>query len=180
MKKLDKLAEIRHMWDHYSREGYANYVKNQYLFVKTVRPKTTSAHIYSLYLRSLPNDTQLRELARNDPWITMYEMGTKLKDGDIQRRLYSYTRMYQSIRESDLDDAIIDDDYALDGWLILNKRNKEKEKFKNEIDKKVKSKGQHVMVPVSPDQAQKINDLNDAFAKAKKEKVLNANFQYRS
>ena len=55
---------------------------------------------------------------------------------DEQRALLNISRMYDNIYEHPEcpDDKIIEDDDALDGWMILQKRKNDKDKKKSQFD----------------------------------------------
>ncbi len=78
----------------------------------------------------------MRELARTDPWRSIWNVGKKL--GNIfdkpaveftseQKTLMSWSSLYDSVSESSeapADDVVEDDD-ILDGWLISQRRKRE-------------------------------------------------------
>lgn len=189
-EKIIELINIRHSWDLYTKQGYATFIKNQYILENTAflngRPYD-KIHLLSSFLsKNTPTDKQIRELARTEPWVTLFEMG-KRSDNDVGKRLYVYTKMYQNIREHTEcpSEDIINDDDALDGWMILQKRKKEKERNLNEIDKKLgkNANKSQVFLPASNNtegkavfrdikEVNKINDLNDESAKSKKKNLL--------
>ena len=74
-------------------------------------------------------------------------------------------------------EEVIQDDDLLDGWLIIQKRKRERDKLEKEVDKKLgKNKGaQEVYVMAdNADHAEKINSLNNPMAKRIKNSRNNA------
>jgi len=135
------------------------------------------------YNKSLLADSIIRELARNEPWKSLWSASVaavgqvKLfynpEGTDVtinQKNLILWSNTYDKIHESPdcPEEAAIQDDDLLDGWFIHSRREREKEKRKAEIDAKmsnVKSKGADetfIMVNNREDlTAADIYDLND-------------------
>ena len=80
---------------------------------------------------------------------------------DMQKSLISWTRMYDSIYESmeTPSDAIIDDDYAIDGWFTAQRKKRDDDRKESEGNKLPDSA--EVFVPVSnKKEAQRVHDMN--------------------
>lgn len=103
------------------------------------------------YNHMLLNETQLRELARNDPWRLCWLMKdhTPLftnQDGrelsNDQKGILVWSNMYDNIQESmecPTEDVINDDD-MLDGWFIIQRRKQESDRAKTELEKRTNEK----------------------------------------
>lgn len=110
----------------------------------------TSALFYD-YNKSLLTETQLRELARNDPWRLCWLMKDhtplfRNKDGrelsPDQKGILVWSGMYDNIQESlecPTEDVINDDD-MLDGWFIIQRKKQESERAKTELEKRTNEK----------------------------------------
>jgi len=88
----------------------------------------------------------LRNIVKSDTWSS-YNVkdnifGPSVQLNDDQRNLLALQRMYNNVRQHPEcpSDEIIDDDDALDGWFLLQKDKKKKEKIKNSLLKKVGGK----------------------------------------
>ena len=103
------------------------------------------------YHRTLLDEKQLRELARNDPWRLHWLMkdqsplfanasGRQLSPD--QKGILIWSNMYDNIQESmECPTAdVIDDDDMLDGWFIVQRKNQESDKAKASIEKRTNSK----------------------------------------
>ena len=85
-----------------------------------------------------------------------------------QKNIIVWSRMYDNVQES-LDcpsDDVIKDDDMLDGWFIVQKRKREKERAEAEIDnsmsnEKIKNAGELFMMASSQKDADRINSMND-------------------
>lgn len=127
-----------------------------------------------------PSDTEVREIARTNPWRGMWALDknplgkTIVELGEHQQSLYMYSHLYDNIRESMEcpPDNIINDDDACDGWLILQSRKAEKDRKEKQVEEVI-GKGkmgnaQELFIPAkSKEDARRINDMNDPSTKIK-------------
>lgn len=129
-----------------------------------------------------PSTKTIRELARNEPWRTIWK--TSVKTGSPlfrhptsemtkhQYELCYWSNIYDAVYESSdfPGQDVIDDDNALDEWFVLqSNKNKEKNKGSSQISKNQKiANASEVFVAVdTPEDAQKVYDeLNTKSAKA--------------
>ena len=91
-------------------------------------------------------ESEIRELARSEPWKSIWSSSKNegvlfgkraIELSEEQKHLIMWSTMYDSIGESpdSPSDKIIADDDMLDGWLILQRREREhnkKEQFQRE------------------------------------------------
>ena len=202
-EEIDKLHNKKHLMDHLSVDHYVRvnklkltvgiglYKDNKKVFRSLSHVKNTSksqiiedAFLY--LLNEKITESQYRDLARNDPWKSLWscrEAGRVfdniLNITDEQRQLVLCSMMYENVykhSECPSDDVVFDDD-CLDGWMILQKRKRKAEEGKNVLDgiltnEKIKNSQEIFIVSDgSKEELEKIEAFNDPAAlRAKKER----------
>lgn len=136
-------------------------------------------------------DTKLRDIARNDPWKSLWVIRENAKSPLFhnplntelthnQKNLLIWSQMYDNIQES-LDcppKNVIEDDDMLDGWFIIQNRKKEAEllnkDFENDTkNEKIKTSSEVFIVTSDPKRIQTIENMNSDSAKViKKQRNL--------
>jgi hypothetical protein len=135
------------------------------------------------YMSFLP-DSKCRELARNEPWKSLWIIreksqlqlfaNTGLTELNYnQKNLIVWSQMYDNIQES-LDcpsKDVIEDDDMLDGWFIVQNRKREKEKIEKEFENstkntKIKGASEVFIMAKDPEKAKNIQNMNSQQAKA--------------
>jgi hypothetical protein len=124
------------------------------------------------------SDSQIRELARNEPWRSLWSMresaGIKLfinKDfqelTSNQKNLIVWSQLYDNIRES-MDvppDQVIGDDDMLDGWFIEQGRKRKREVKKKHLEDSLTNKDiankDEVFIMSRKDDTSNIQDVYD-------------------
>ncbi len=146
------------------------------------------AHVSVDYVLSLYKDTMLdpkdtRDLARNEPWksiwITSKGTGSPLfanvdtrELNENQRNVVLWSQMYDNIQESlecPTDDVIKDDD-MLDGWFIVQRKNREKDKAENDFESgtksdKIKNAGEVYVMAGSDKARERVEGMNNVVGK---------------
>lgn len=134
--------------------------------------------ILSLWQQSLLKDGQIRELARNEPWRSLWstynKLGMKLFLYDNtyeitlnQKNLVVWSTLYDNIQESPdaPPEEVINDDDMLDGWFIEQGRKRKREQKKQQLEDSLVNKNisssEEVYVMSKPDQVADIYDMND-------------------
>ena len=181
-----RLYNLRHSLDHMTGTGYASYVKNMYIITQCARYKKKKVDwatidinkVMNVYHGSLLDSDTLRMLARSQPWSSLWP--TLKTNGRIfdntnltteQTSLISWSTMYDRIYESPdcPPEEVLEDDDMLDGWLLIQKRQRETDKKKHELEsslnKKVGNADDIFLVVETPEDALKIDLLNDERAK---------------
>lgn len=177
-RTMATLLAGRHSLDHVTREGYAEYCRRTYLITHSTLLKNGSRakisghailcdRLYRASLDSLVGITELRDIARNEPWRNIWgadsinpfgRIGVDLTDN--QKNLIHYSKLYENIfkhPECPVD-GILNDDDALDGWLIVQRRNAENGK-KSDVDPY--GDASEVYLPAnSPEDIKKIQAMN--------------------
>lgn len=135
--------------------------------------------LYYEYNRKLLSETQLRDLARNDPWRLAWLMKDQAplfaNHGDRQltndqKGILIWSNMYDNIQESMEcpSEDVIEDDDMLDGWFIIQRKKADSEKAKIELEKKTNAKIAnsdeiHIMAG-SKREADQIHSMNSVHA----------------
>jgi hypothetical protein len=135
-------------------------------------------NIINIYNKSFLSDSEIRDLARNEPWRSIWIIGKsgKLKlffnrdDQDVtfnQKNLLLWSQTYDNIQESieAPTEDVIEDDYLLDGWFIIQRRKrkrdlKEKELNDNLKNEKIKSAKELFIIPREGQKHSSIYELN--------------------
>jgi len=139
--------------------------------------------VSSLLLSQFLSDSQTRELARNEPWRSVWALKDsncfKLFDNEDrelfqdQKAILVWSRMYDNVQES-MDcpsDDIIEDDDALDGWFLVQKEKRDKERTESEVknmNSKISNSQEIFIVANSKEDAQRIHNMNSTSAKMTK------------
>lgn len=187
-KHYNKLYETRHSLDHITPTGYSNHLKNQYILIESlydlqdnkIFPDFNSVNyelLNNLSVLISQNSIDIsvfRSIARSDLWKNYWSANKdKIFDRatidwtDEQKTLVVLTKMYDSAYEHPEcpPDSIFDDDDMFDGWMIMQKRENEKNKNKNRTEKMLDNKlnkAQEVyFMAGSKEEAQNIYSLND-------------------
>lgn len=191
-KKLTELIQEKHVYSFVTCEGYANSEQLKHLIELTTRYKDGSPYdwkdhdpmdLVHFYQQEQLSDKSLRGIAKSPEWRHIWscskqEEGIFGKGGcelsSEQKTLISYSLMYDSVYESMEcpSDNIIEDDDALDGWFIVQRRNREKEMQESKAESLVSDKMRNadeifIMTdPINdPDGAKEIHNLNNPVAK---------------
>ena len=203
--KIISLYREKTAYDHLSCDGFASTMKMRYLvgkslmhengesvwkdedFWKNTDPLLEDAT--STYVENRISDKEFRELARTDPWRSIWScrktesslFGVPAVDlTEEQRSIIVWSSLYDNVFEhtnSPSDEVIYDDD-MLDGWLILQRRERNKNKAKVDVEDfvsndKIKNSGEIFIIAQTKDDAKKVDSLNDESARAIKKQRLN-------
>ena len=183
--ELERLNLALHAWDHLTCEGIAAHARWQHIIANSVTLPDGAAYDWSVinitavmhYFNSQSlTETDVRDLVRNEPWATIWTV--RKKHGLIfeepmtteQKAMVVWSSIYDNIGESPdcPHKTILEDDDMLDGWLIIQRQNREKEqkqKRGNEFTGNQKIAGsQEVYIPAQTEQdAKDISDLNEGY-----------------
>jgi len=133
-------------------------------------------------------DATMRAVARSETWQTVWNtrgvcadvFGRSAADlTDEQRHLVSWAQLYESIQEhpSPPGDEVVRDDDAFDGWLILQKRERERQRREATAEAalsgiKLPDSGEIFLVAETEEDLQNIEALNGPQAQAIKKERL--------
>lgn len=188
---INKSYNMKHQLDYLSLESHAQNIKNQYLFATMVyydNSRVFSDNFEELDILKL-NDIaihinnytisqdDIKRLARSELWRSYWTSGKdKIFNGSIvewtdeQRSLVNFSKTLDAVREH-LDapsEEVINDDDALDGWLLYENEKIAKEKKQKIVSEKYgldKKNGGEVFLLTNPnnrEQTKEIYELNDA------------------
>lgn len=182
-------------------EAIANAEKTSFLIENTTYQNKKLYNFSELFLTQVINywhnsfltEQQCRELARNEPWKSIWTTKEKAgiplflnsESGELtynQKNLMIWSQVYDNIQES-LDcpsKEVIDDDDILDGWFIVQHKKREKDKLEKEFEastknNKIKQSSEVLIMAKNHEIASKIQDINTVEAKQvikNREKVL--------
>ena len=182
------LSELN-KYETYSRENLAHYAKSMFLISKTTfkdgkifdfNSKTSSIVLSELNKYNITNE-DIREIARKSSWANTW---FTLKGSNIfpnfptieQQLLIMWSKVYDNIRETEDCplEAIIDNDDALDGWLILQKHKREKEQKNKKIKSfsKIQQADEVFILAKNKEEAERIQNMNSDHAKKSKTRKI--------
>lgn len=201
-----ELYSVRHSYDHLSAMGLAQTARYKYLtacsiYYKNGKPlwsKPSSNYRANKYnyiidetLSSLSknriSESTFRELARTDPWRSIWGCRESAGLGlfgkaaseltEEQRVLSLWSLTYDNIFNSPEkpDAKTVEDDDALDGWIILQQRKskvEEKERFKID-NEKIANSDEVFIIADNIEDAREIEELNSDMGKMLKRQKMN-------
>ena len=185
-KNLVDLSMKKMLYFSQTREGIAETEKARWLIENCTFlgnelydfRHMTADYVLSLYKDSALSIKDARELARTEPWkslwVTNKPVGGSLfantdtrEMGEDQRNVILWSQMYDNIQES-LDcptDDVINDDDLLDGWFIVQRKKREKEKNETDFEEstksdKIKNAGEVYVVAQNDDDRERVEGMN--------------------
>jgi len=186
-EEYNKLMFKVGLFDQYTIQSLANYERELFIFSKIIlnrnyepiRPKATIIErIINEFRRQEPTNKIYREIARSGDWLNVWStsgINSFRIIGNEQRQLISYTQMYENINKhpESPSDAVINDDDALDGWIIYMKEEHDREKKQQDFSKtKTKHDGREQFVMVqNREDAENILSMNDTRGKIIQKKI---------
>ena len=110
------------------------------------------SYVMDEYQKSFLSESQCRELARNEPWKSLWIIKDKANiklfnnppDTDLtynQKNIVIWSQMYDNVQES-LEcpsKEVIEDDDMLDGWFITQSKKRDQENAQKEFENNTKS-----------------------------------------
>lgn len=188
---INKIYQSKSEFVSHTLEGYASSIKNEYLICNTLYKdnrllfQQNTNKSYTLFnnlvyhIDRLMITTEIfKMLARSNLWRGYWNANkTDIFDKstteltDEQRALLNISRMYDNIYEHPEcpDDKVIEDDDALDGWMIIQKRKNDKDKKKSQFDSSnpnLKNAGEVFVMSRSSEETDDILEMNSMEAKS--------------
>lgn len=198
-ENIAKIYSSKNNFLSHTLEGYASSVKNEYIICNTLYKNNklvfdaNNAKSYVLFNslvhyidQHMITTEEFKELARSSLWRGYWNSG---KDNifdnpvslltDEQKALLNISRMYDNIYEHPdcPDDKIINDNDALDGWMITQKRKNDQEKKKSQFDAsnpKLKDAGEVFVMTSSAEDTESVLSMNTKESKS----AMNEKFNY--
>lgn len=190
-KAIENSFSRKMCMDYMTIESYAENLRNKFLLALSItdnsgtriydyesfysgNPKILNSFL-SYKLHNQISSVQHRELARTEPFKTLWSLGKDKIFGEDyinltsdQRSLILFAQMYENIEghPERPNKDIIEDDDMLDGWLVLQKRKREKDILDKETENLLESRGvKHghrdvFIMAESPEEARRIKGLN--------------------
>ena len=192
---INKAYSKKHSLDYMTLDYHALLAKKQFLIAMCLRDNNNNpiynedtflnsdSTIVEAVIDFLSSDNitveEFRELVRNDPWRTMWNLGKESCIGlpivewtEDQKMLVTFAKMYDNAYQS-MDcppDEVFEDDDMFDGWMIDQRRKRDKDQKQKQVDnmKNVPDSAQEVFVfAPTRDDANKVYNLNDAEGRSK-------------
>lgn len=194
-KSINELYNKKYYFDYLTLEFYAQNLKNQYLITNMIYSVDNEKvinydnldQVDSLFLEkllievhkhSISMDT-IKQIARHDIWKSFWNIGNSsifpgtCKDWtDEQRSLVNFSKTLDSIREhmEAPPSELMDDDDALEGWILYQNDKYDKERKKKQLtDKNRLNNGKEYqetfIITDDTDEAEEIMNLNDEYGK---------------
>lgn len=183
-------------------EGYANSIKQEYIICNTLYKNNNlvfdsnqdykSFTLFNSLVQEIDKlmitTEQFKILARDSIWRNYWNSAAKdklfnesaINLSDEQRALINISKMYDNIYEHPEcpGEAIIEDDDALDGWMLVQKRKNEAAKKQNVFDSSknanMKKAGEVFVMAQSKEDAESVVEMNTFEGKA----ILNEKLNY--
>lgn len=203
-EKLKELQTVRCSYNHLSCSGTASMMKMRYLVGKSLYYEDNTPvwenddfwkntdplleEITNMYVDSRLTETEYREIARTEPWRSTWSCRKCERDlfgipavdlTEEQKNLVIWSSVYDSIYEHPNcpDSEAINDDDIIDGWMIVQRKERDKHKTKVQVDDlisnpKIKNSGEVFVVAETKRDRQRIDSLNDEASKSIKRRRL--------
>lgn len=197
---IEKLENKRNKFSHLSAESNAMIVRTKYLvghcLYKQSGKKVWNDEDFiednsgllnkaiSIYYNSFLTESQYREIAKTEPWRSMWCSGKDNIFGiptvewdDEQQHMIMWSRMYDHIYEHPecpKDDIVMDDD-MIDGWILSQRQKKENQRRDNQSNNLANQKAGEIFIPIKDkEDLETIRNLNSPLAEAQKTAKLKA------
>lgn len=210
IKYIEKLMEEKQTFDIYSVKYVATFSKQHFLIGSSIYRKRGKPalgrfwdskddeiiqHCYKVMSEYILSDNDYRLLSRSATWRNIWTsrksvgnlFGRAAVDLSLpQKQLCMWSNLYDSVYKNSEcpEDGIIEDDDALDGWMIYQKRKRDKENNRNTIEnsltnEKIRNSGQ-VYIMCDPtisdkiivDDPSKVYDCNDIEGKIRLRRIM--------
>ena len=173
-KKKEELSELvakKNVYRKETAEGTADGMKLRYLITSNITKDSgeiawpankaleqdagLSDAIMMTYLSKKITEEGIRELSRTEPWRSIWSAGkaenalfgkAAINITDEQQKITAWSRVYDNIYESPEcpPDEVVEDDDMLDGWLILQNKNRKQNRNRSSTEKATNVRGSEV------------------------------------
>lgn len=185
---IDKFYQEQHSLDYLTLEHYCDNIKNEFIITHSLYHCDSDRLVFdydipisfnffnsvmSIISQNVIDVNSYKAIARSDYWRNYWNNNkTNILDEPVkewseeQKSLINISCMYDKIQEHPecpKEDIIADDD-ALDGWMLLQRQENEKQKKEKGVDNmlsgKIKDSAEVFLMAGNREQAQDIFDLN--------------------
>ena len=188
-KKINKLYAIKHTFhdktcEYIKSYSFESHVLSKNAFLSNGELASTKFSIHRLVTKfkdqAYSIGTRAREVAKSDAWKNhWFSLKNETFDNkrstltDLQLSVIGWSNYYENVYQS-MDkpsDEIIEDDIAIDGWSISQRRKRKEEEKQRNAEKMLPenmSNAGEIFIPVKNQQEQRdVLSLNDGAGKAK-------------
>jgi hypothetical protein len=197
--EIDKLKIRYSQWDQYSAESVAGYARFQFLLINNITDfNGNKVYVNDLlnqqvpalndlsarYHQDQPQEVELRELSHTDPWRNQWSLANSVYETfgkptleltNAQMALCLWSRFYDNVLQAHdaPHDSALEDDDIIDGWLIAQRRKRDSELAKREVEArisknpKIAGAGEIFIVANDLEDARKIHSVNDKLSQMK-------------
>ena len=182
-------------YETYTKEGLANYAKSLFLIRNTVYSNNKKYKFKTIKHERILNELNLinigpkeiRDLSKNGQWMNMWYA---LKDYNLfpegigisieKQLLLMWSKIYDNIRESTEcpKEEIVNDNDAIDGWLLIQKENKKVEKTDKQYNSKLGNAQDIFIIAKNKEEIDRINNMNSQYSKQLRDSRLNQIYQH--
>ena len=185
---IDKFYQEQHSLDYLTLEHYCDNIKNEFIITHSLYHYDSDRLVFNfdtpiafnlfnsimaIVSQNVIDVSTYKAVARSDYWRNYWNNNkTNILDEPVkewseeQKSLINISCMYDKIQEhpeSPKDDIVADDD-ALDGWMLLQRQENEKQKKEKGVDNmlsgKIKDSSEVFLMAGNREQAQDIFALN--------------------
>ena len=191
---LHKAYNDKQYLDFLTLEHYCENIKNEYLLCKTLMDQDDNLifenypNINHILFNNIAQEiaqniipvNKYKQIVKSDVWRKLYNSNpanvfsrSASQHTEEQKAILSINQMYTKIYEHPEcpDDTIIEDDDALDGWMLEQQKKNAKEKAEKGVDNVLGKYGQGAqevfLMPKDQEEFDQINELNSKQAMAK-------------
>jgi hypothetical protein len=186
-RNLNEEYNKLHYLDYLSLEHYCDKIKNEFLISNTLYyfdtgdlvfyPGSIDYNMFNSLIVKISEHIitieNYKQIARHEYWKNLWSNNkfNIISEGvnewsDEQKTLFNIAAMYDRIAEHPEcpSQEIIEDDDALDGWMIFQKEKNNKEKRQKGVDNmlsdKIRNSSEIFLVPSNKEEISEIQDLN--------------------
>lgn len=191
---LHKAYTDKQYLDFLTLEHYCENIKNEYILCKTLMDQDGNLifenypNINHILFNNIAQEiaqniipvNKYKQIVKSDVWRKLYNSNptnifarSASQHTEEQKAVLSINQMYTKIYEHPEcpDDAIIEDDDALDGWMLDQQKKNAKEKAEKGVDNLVGKYGKNAteifLMPDNKEEFEQVNELNSPQAMAK-------------
>jgi hypothetical protein len=184
-KLYDGMFQQKHRYNSLTCDGIAAYAKKMYILEKCTYfnkklydwTEIPITKLFNYYNESIVTEEEFRAIVKSEPWASYWKTKPKFPNPtEEQKFLLLWSNQYDRIYSSPdcPSETVIEDDDALDGWMLVQKKKRKEEQNKTEAERKITSEkigqaGEVFIFAENEKEAEKIESLNSMESKIKKQ-----------